>query len=379
MKFRKLFLLVFLFTIFINGESLMQFPIKPIVYPFPYSKVSGLYPVPFSGQIFVDPYPTGRLQFVTLKPDGKLEQKILPYGGGDVRSLVFCDNNRKMYLCEERAILFLEIEKMKTLLAYPQKIEHISYKYNEFFLLDEGNQNMVIYEEFNDWEDPEYIGGMKVKWCQYTIASLKDNRIIKRLSLKNKKKKSPSVFTKKGIIFHENNEEATQWRAMNYAMEPIEHPLLKVLNDSKELFLWHSLKLFVFDAYQSAVIFGMKNIQWKNALYIAAWAKEPKFTPIIIPDEEESSVVEDRVTVSPSGKWLFASMDDKRPNPRNYLIRLAPEISNGYLPPFKLPLEGEPQAVSWTTEPEGLVIAMSQRLIWWDLSQFKVEDYLPKK
>jgi hypothetical protein len=381
MKLISFFALLVL-SVNLYGDFPMQLPIKPMVYAFPHLEVSGLYPVPFARQIFADPYPSGGLQFVTLGADGMLGKRLLPksqYFGGGVQKLIFTDNNSKMYLCEKRAITLVELDKFKPVIAYPQKIEHVSFGYHDFMLLDSLKQIMLVYEDYYGWATPGHVGGGEVQWCKFTIKDLKDSKNLNQLELKNDDQIAPKVFCDDCIIYREN--EDARWVAIKYSLEPAEHPILKILNDKMPLFILDpEKKLLVFEKNKTAIICGILKTRYANVLNIISWEKSPDFAPIIFQGEENSSANYDLFQASPSKTWVFVCMEDsKKPSANNYLIHVSQNAPGGYLPPFKLPIQGTPQAVSWTTEPEGLVIAMSQRLIWWDLSQFRVEDFISGK
>jgi hypothetical protein len=78
--------------------------------------------------------------------------------------------------------------------------------------------------------------------------------------------------------------------------------------------------------------------------------------------------------MSPSGKWAYFAIDggDRLPD-THYLIYLDPALPSGFLPPFKLLIEGEVDVASWMTTPEGLVLYKGNELLYYDLSKFRPE------
>jgi hypothetical protein len=47
-------------------------------------------------------------------------------------------------------------------------------------------------------------------------------------------------------------------------------------------------------------------------------------------------------------------------------------LPSGYLPPFKLDIEGDVSCAGWMTTPEGLVLYKDAKLRYFDLSHFDV-------
>ncbi|MBN1127471.1 MAG: hypothetical protein JXA71_00690, partial [Chitinispirillaceae bacterium] len=145
--------------------------------------------------------------------------------------------------------------------------------------------------------------------------------------------------------------------------------------EEDSVFFAFNKKVYISEKNQQALIVSYNLILKKDMLYLASWHHEPA----IIPVEVDSSLIGNRRlmknvdnnTISPSGHWVYFCASAERFDPdRHFLVYLDPTLPNGCLPPMRLGLEGNVGCAGWITEPEGLVLYMSNQLLHYDLSTF---------
>ena len=116
-------------------------------------------------------------------------------------------------------------------------------------------------------------------------------------------------------------------------------------------------------------------------LFLATWYGDPKVQPILMDTSGLGSrrlvTIPNRNTMSPSGKWVyFATNGEGKLPATHYIIYLDPNLPSGYLPPFKLSIEGDVACAGWMTTPEGLMLYKDAKLWYFDLSHFDVNKFM---
>jgi hypothetical protein len=187
----------------------------------------------------------------------------------------------------------------------------------------------------------------------------------------------PVYFTPSYIIYRHNYK--TPWRALDNDLNPTTHPLVDLLNkdQSNSVFSVLNDNMLVSEEFKHAFIVSYNQVVKKDMLYLASWYGDPKIVPIVWDTTglgpRRLLTMPMRNTMSPSGKWVyFATKGEWGVPATHYIIYLDPKLPNGYLPPFKLDIEGDVTCASWMTTPEGLVLYMSSKLLYFDLSHFDV-------
>jgi hypothetical protein len=194
----------------------------------------------------------------------------------------------------------------------------------------------------------------------------------------------PVYFTPSYIIFRYNYK--TPWRALDNDLNPTTHPLVDLLNkdQSNSVFAVLNDNMLVSEELKHAFIVSYNQVVKKDMLYLASWYGDPKVVPIAWDTaglgKRRLLTTPMRNTMSPSGKWAyFATKGEWGLPATHYIIYLDPALPNGYLPPFKLGIEGDVTCASWMTKPEGLVLYMNSKLLYFDLSHFDAKKYFPAK
>jgi hypothetical protein len=94
-----------------------------------------------------------------------------------------------------------------------------------------------------------------------------------------------------------------------------------------------------------------------------------------IPLEKEQDIEPSSLQLSPSGRWAYFYTTGY-PGGRHYLLYIDTLLPGGCLPPFDLKVESEDNKATWMTNPEGLVMKVGGKLMYWDLSKFNANDFL---
>jgi hypothetical protein len=156
------------------------------------------------------------------------------------------------------------------------------------------------------------------------------------------------------------------------------YPLVDLLNKdtSDSVFAVLDDNMYISEELRHAFIISYSKAVKKDMLFLARWYADPEVIPIPIDSTATSGgqrllKTPNNNTLSPSGKWVYFAADGGNYHKdTHYLIYLDPKLPTGFLPPFKLDLEGNVDQASWITAPEGLVLYFNEQLLCFDLSHF---------
>jgi hypothetical protein len=196
-----------------------------------------------------------------------------------------------------------------------------------------------------------------------------------------------SVYFTPSFIFYQYSQTdyESPWMALDNDLNEVRHPLSGLLNANarKPAFNVYDDNMFVSEKLEHALIISYDPLSKKDMLFLVAWYGYPRVQPVVV-DELEIGARRlfsspNRNCISPSGKWVYfaANGHGKLPD-THYIIHLDPTLPNGYLPPFKLDIEGNVACAGWMTSPEGLVLYKEPRLWHFDLSHFDNRNGLRK-
>jgi hypothetical protein len=163
------------------------------------------------------------------------------------------------------------------------------------------------------------------------------------------------------------------WLAVNNGLDPIDHPLQKILNDSPQYFKDSPFTFFISAAAKQALVITRPPALKKNQLILIQWDKAPAIIPV--PESATDGLLPNdyRFTLSPSGRWAYFPCGENAENAQ-YVMYLDPALPTGFLGPFYLGFSALIERATWVTNPEGLLLLCKGKLYYWDLSQFKAEN-----
>jgi hypothetical protein len=230
----------------------------------------------------------------------------------------------------------------------------------------------------------EYFDSDRNDIYQFVKDDILNKKRLKEVPITDQADQFPVYFTPSYTIYRKNWK--VKWCALDNDLNETKHPLIDLLNKdlTDSVFAVVNDNMFISEEQKHALILTYSKAVDKDMLYLATWYGEPKVIPIPV---DSSMIASGRRLVkspncnmiSPSGKWVyFATEGGDRMDDTHYLIYLDPSLPNGYLPPFKLPIDGEIDVASWMTTPEGLVLYKDNNLLYFDLSKFNVKEFLSK-
>jgi hypothetical protein len=231
-------------------------------------------------------------------------------------------------------------------------------------------KNGVAISVFNyDGEDDEIHRA-------FVIDDILNKKRLKEVPIPDYSRQFPVYFTPSYTIYRQNWQ--TPWRALDNDLNQITHPLVDLLNKdpSDSVFAVINDNMLVSEEQRHAFISTYSKVAKKDMLFLARWYGNAEVIPIPIDsaatsDGQRLVKTPNLNTISPSGKWVYFATDGGNYHKdSHYLIYLDPQLPTGFLPPFKLTIEGEVDLASWITKPEGLVVYKEGQLLCYDLSHF---------
>jgi hypothetical protein len=346
----------------------IPFPTKPIAIPFQ-KTISNAFPVLSQQSIGLE---IDEQMAIGLLSDNKVKLNKFPidkFKGGAAVYLPQLRENQ-LFVHQNRGICILNLEK-KTVIDYIAEYPTMDACFKYVSVADYDKKMALTLFQFFDL-DPT---ALKPNYA-FTIEDIGNGKRIKEFQLEKPSTLIPVLFTSKSAIFRENHQ--APWKVLDANLSESSHPFANILNNNIKLTLPESKEAYISDVLKQAFIITTNIPTGKNMLFLASWHHDPTLFPIPLtgPQFQGRSPTANKSTLSPSGKWAYFKADGDNPSiaTGNFLIYLDPALPTGYLPPFYLGFDGEIQAVTWMTNPEGLVIFIDNRLFYWDLSHFKAED-----
>lgn len=207
------------------------------------------------------------------------------------------------------------------------------------------------------------------------IDDLQENKTIKRLQVRNNRPPFISFFSN-ATIYRDGMVNTTflKWKAVDDSLEPIEHPLVPVLNDFNDTFRIEQFQAS--ETQECALVSGYTVIMDEKVgptkFMVIPWKQNSPAIPIFLPENLLPSqyLSEKNFLLSPSGKWLFFTAAENRGDDRYFLTYIDKNLPTYYAPPIEIDTDGDDFEVTWMKEPEGFVLHTGKILRYWDLSKF---------
>jgi hypothetical protein len=371
MKIVKIFLIFVIGFLFCREKNKMNdylnFPPNPIMIPFQKDEIMHLFPVlrPNSfGVVYGELWSIATVKGEDLHLDNFPESE-------------FNISTAKAIPQKDSDILFVMTPKSVDLLYWNQKKTGPWFCDNSKTIANGIDKTKIIdYEKAIAISLFNYDGPDLSIHLSFVIDDIINKKRLKELPIPDNYDRQFPVYFTPSFVFYRLNYE-TPWIVLDNDLKVIKHPLVDLLNKdpSNGVFAVVNDNMLVSEEQKHAFIASYSKAAKKDLLFLASWYGDPKVQPITMDTTglgprrfvTESS----RNTLSPSGKWVYfsAASEGKLPN-THYIIYLDPKLPNGYLPPFKLGIEGKVTCAGWMTNPEGLVLYMDAKLWYFDLSHF---------
>lgn len=348
-------------------EDYSMFPPIPVVIPFHKDEIVHLFPVlrmNSVGLVYDEQW-----AIATLKGDDIHLDKF-PEGE-------FNSSTAKGLLQKDPELLYVRGNRILFLLDWRQKRAIADfYDISKSVGIGLEVSKIIDYEKGIALSVFSYDGKDQSIHYSFVIDDIPNKKRHKEVPISDSYDRQFPVYFTPSYVFYRLNYH-TPWIALDNDLNAVKHPLIDLLNKdpSDSVFAVVHDNMLVSEELKHAFIVSYSKVANKDLPFLATWDGDPKVQPIIMASSEigpRRLVTEsERNTMSPSGKWVYfsATSDGKLPN-THYLVYLDPKLANGYLPPFKLGIEGKVTCAGWMTNPEGLVLYIDAKLWYFDLSHF---------
>jgi hypothetical protein len=303
-----------------------------------------------------------------------------------VDELGYClDGCAEMYLHQRKILSIVNWKENKIVVNYRPRGDMVENEFLNTKIIDD--KNKIVLTAFSPIYDENYKNIINNTYL-FTLEDLTNKKRIKILPINTESgfyktdkrgdfRMPPNVsFGPDFTIYRES--EKYKWLCINNALEYIDHPLKDTLNAYNDYFTTRLISLEISPTQPYAIAICEK-AEGKNFPAIIQWNKAPAIMPVAIPLEKEQRVEYSSLQLSPSGRWAYFYITGY-PGARHYLLYIDTSLPGGCLPPFDLQVKiGEDDdfaKATWMTSPEGLVMKVGGKLMYWDLSKFNANDFL---
>jgi hypothetical protein len=187
---------------------------------------------------------------------------------------------------------------------------------------------------------------------------------------------NPDVFFGPDYVIYRESPEYP-WLCVNNNLDSIDHLLKDALNQNTLFFATDFVSLEISSTMPYAVAVCKEPLSGKRTVAMVQWNKAPAVMPIELKFSKNEEVDNKSLQLSPSGSWAYFTTFD-RSERRHFLLYIDPDLPGGCLPPFELNTTGFDNKATWITKPEGFVMQVGGKMFYWDLSKFKVGEFLTK-
>jgi hypothetical protein len=345
---------------------LAVFPVKPVVFPFK-RNVSSLFTVYKPNSIGTDA--EGRISVLSFL-GGRISEQVFPvkvHPGGLVQALTQ-ENPRLLYMIQRRSIYLLNLEKNIVLGEAPALMETLNFDYEDGTVLDEERRMVMALYSFNASEQS------LERTYEIRLESLVSGNTLKKLKIGYDNPAGLAAlhaFGRKHLFIRESIEKP--WVAYNENLEIAEHVLTGYLN--KNASVSNSLSRMVVNE-KSGTAACIASAGGTRQCAVVHWKDLQKAELSVVPLADSNGLAPfempylRRFSISPSGRWLFVPVSDGAGREGCYLVFIEKTNDKSVPIPFSLGFDGAPGSIAWMADPEGLVINIENRLIYWDLSLY---------
>jgi hypothetical protein len=376
----------------IKGEKKMEteyWPVKPVEIGFN-EGVNSLFPVPMEHSFGMvagkNDHETLRIALIKEK---HLHEDIFPRKPlepfDDIGTCI--GDCSTMFLSNRRILSVVDWKSKKLLNEYWGVGEVLQNTYQKTKLIDE--QNKIVLTIFSPFYNDSFTRILN-NTSSLTLEDIVNKKRIKSIPIntesgnyKTQRRSNVGVeptvaFGSNYVIYREN--AGYKWLCVNNSLENIDHPLKDTLNAYNEDFgsPYVSLEISPTEPYAVAIC---QKAHGNNFPAVIQWNKAPAVMPVAVTLGKEQYIENSSLQLSPSGRWAYFYITGY-PGVRHYLLYIDTSLPGGCLPPFDLQVkindddDGEIVRATWMTNPEGLVMKVKGKLLYWDLSKFNANDFL---
>jgi hypothetical protein len=316
--------------------------------------------------------------------DNRIEENVFPIKE-------FEPYNNIGYCLDDCAEMYLHQSKILTLVNWKKKTKTISYKpagnmvENEFIktkIVD--SKNKIILSIFSPFYNDQFSKIINNTYS-LTLEDLINKKRTKSIPISSESKNhltdkrscfrsAPNAsFGTDFVIFRES--EKYKWLCVNNSLEYIDHPLKDTLNNHIEFFGTNLISLEISPDQPYAVAICQKSLGKNHFPAIIQWNKAPAVMPVAVPLGKDQEIEYSSLQLSPSGRWAYFNTSGDTAA-HHYLMYIDTNLPGGCLPPFKLEIANSDPKATWITQPEGFILKVEGKLIYWDLSKFDGNTFL---
>lgn len=289
---------------------------------------------------------------------------------------------KEMYLSGNRILYLLDWKLKKIIIDYWGVGDALENQYAQTKLIDD--KNKIVLSIFSPFYDDKFDNIINNTYS-LTLEDLINKKRIKSLPISTESgrfltdkrsmfRSSPNfAFGPDYVVYRESAKY--NWLCVNYSLEYIVCPLKDTLNSYKEYFGTDFISLEISPTQPYAVAICQKSLSGNHFPAIIQWNKASAVMPVNVPLEKEQDVEETSLQLSPAGRWAYFYTTGY-PGSKHYLLYIDTSLPGGCLPPFDLKVTSEDHKATWITNPEGFVMKVEGKLLYWDLSKFDGHAYL---
>jgi hypothetical protein len=312
----------------------------------------------------------------------KIKENVFPrdaFEVADETGTCLGEDCREMYMSSSRILSVVDWASKKLIIDYWGVGEVLQNTYLKTKIIDNnGKKVLTIMVPFYNATYDSILNGTS----SLTIEDLIQKKRVKSIPISTESGKykeydqthfgtDPNfAFGPSFVIYRESWEY--RWLAVNNELEYIEHPLKDTLNEYKEFFGTDLISLEIAPDQPYAIAIGQKELGQPHFAAIIQWNKAPAVMPVSLTLLKDEDIDYSSLLLSPSGRWAFFSTSRSR----HFLLYIDPDLPGGCLPPFDLNVSGLDNKATWITKPEGFIMQTAEKMLYWDLSKFKVGEFL---
>jgi hypothetical protein len=380
-KILKIALTVLLLLVSCKEKNKMEnysiFPPHPIAIPFKKDEISQIFSVirPNSiGLVYGYSWAICKIQGEDISIDAIPENQFKSCEGKALQQ----KDNDTLYVKNTKTMVLLNWREKKKLAYFYDISKSININLELSKILD--YQKGIALSLFS------YFDENSNEFFQFVIDDILNKKRLKEVQVPHFIPPLSVYFTPSFVFYQYNQKNySSPWKAIDNALNEVQHPLIDLLNANirEPVFNVFDDNMLISEKLEHALIISYCPAFKKDMLFLAAWYGHPRVQPIVF-DESEVGVRRlfsspNHATMSPSGKWVYFCADGQGKLPdSHFIIYLDPALPNGYLPPFKLGIEGKVSSAGWMTAPEGLVLYKDAKLFHFDLSRFNSKQMTGK-